>query len=267
MSDHSDQPAPRGRDAPADRARRGSQGAAVTGPEPPAGSRRARRRDAAKSGAGGKRRVLLIGAIVLVVVIAAVVIVMVTKQRQTETQPPPPVTTTLPQPTAAGEPIDVSGDSPLAQAIPQVVVDHVLTAQEADEQAFADNGAIEAWHLTYSAPGSDIRVHLLQWEEAEDAAAYIDEFFAEPGVLVDGEGRRSGDVAVDGQPVGRYEIGVLSDQDQPAAPSTPEPSDAEPVATPEPLGAGLAVWTNGTVALVAEGDAARLAQFYDNFPF
>ena len=85
--------------------------------------------------------------------------------------------------------------------------------------------------------------------------------------LADGEGRRSGDVAVEGESVGRYEIGVLSGAEEPGPVSTPVADDAEPVAVPEPLGPGMAVWTNGTVAVVATGDAARLAQFYDNFPF
>jgi len=210
---------------------------------------------------------VLIGAVALIVVIVAVVIFMVVNQRGDAPEPPAPVTTTLSQPTPVGEPIDVSGDSPLAQGIPQVVLDHVLTAQEEDDQAYPNHGALEGWFLTYSAPGSDIEVHLLQWEEGEEAAAFVDDLMAQPPGFAEGEGRRSGDVAVEGEPVGRYEIGVLSEQDEPATPSTPAESDADPVATPEPLGPGLAVWTNGTVAVVAQGEAGRLAQFYDNFPF
>src|SRR5690625_4842483 len=188
------------------------------------GSRQDRRPAPARS---RSRRAVLIGAVALIVVIVAVMIFMAVNQRGDAPEPPAPVTTTLSQPTPVGEPIDVSGDSPLAQGIPQVVLDHVLTAQEEDDQAYPNHGALEGWFLTYSAPGSDIEVHLLQWEEGEEAAAFVDDLMAQPPGFAEGEGRRSGDVAVEGEPVGRYEIGVLSEQDEPATPSTDRKSVVE----------------------------------------
>lgn len=223
--------------------------------------------DSRAPGPGGPRG-LVIGAVVAVLVVAAVVIYLVTQQEdRPEAQVPDPVTTTLPVPTPAGEPIEVDEATALSAALPEAVLDHVLTSQSEDEQAYDEHDALEGWHLTYTAPGSDIDLHVLQWESAEDAAAYVEDVLSDRYGFVDGQGRRSGDVVVDGEAVGRYEIGVLSEQDEPAEASTPADPGAEPVATPEPLGPGMAVWSNGTVALVATGEAARVAQFYDNFPF
>ncbi|MGC0271950.1 hypothetical protein ACO0LV_03010 [Pseudactinotalea sp. Z1739] len=218
----------------------------------------------------GRGRVLLIVVIVALVVVAAIVtVLLIQNQRQSQAEPevPDPVTTTLPTPTPAGDPMEVSEDSQLVQALPTTVLDHVLTELAADQDAFAEHEALEGWFLTYSAPGSDIEVHVLQWESADEAAAHAEDVASGPEGLSDGEGRRSGDVAVQGESVGRYEIGVLAGEQQPAEPSTPAEDDSEPLATPEPLGPGMAVWRNGTVVFVATGDAGRLAQFYDNYPF
>src|SRR5699024_2736059 len=136
-------------------------------------------------------------------------------------------------------PVEVDDSTPLSAALPEVVLDHVLTAQSEDEQAYAQYDALEGWHLTYSAPGSDIEVHVLQWESADDAADYVEGVLTDRYDLADGQGRRSGDVAVDGEPVGRYEIGVLSGEDEPEPASTPVDPDAEPVGTPEPSRPGM----------------------------
>lgn len=216
-----------------------------------------------------RRRVLLIVAAMFLLVVAAIVtyaLVSEGQQGQAEPEIPDPITTTLPAPTPEGDPIELDGAGPLIQALPTVVLDHVLTSAEVDEDAYSDHRALEGWLLAYSAPGSDIEVHVLQWEHAEEAAAFAEDVVAAQEVA-DGEGRRSGDVAVEGESVGRYEIGVLAGGEEASEPSTPADDDAEPVATPDPLGPGMAVWTNGTVAFVATGDAARLAQFYDNFSF
>lgn len=235
-------------------------GATAAGPSPDP--------DVARPRSSG-RRVLLIVAVAFVLVVALIVVYTLVSDRQggqAEPVTPDPITTTLAPPTPVGEPIELGGDSPLARALPDVVLDHVLRAQEPDADAFADHRALEGWLLTYSAPGSDIDVHVLQWPDAADAVAFTEDVVAQQD-LADGEGRRSGDVAVQGESAGRYEIGVLTDADEPEPVSTPGDEGAEPAAVPEPLGPGLAVWSNGTVAFVATGDAARLAQFYDNFPF
>lgn len=228
------------------------------------------RADGRRTQKPGRRRTLLIVVIVAVIGVAAIVtVLLIQNQRQSQAEPevPDPVTTTLPAPTPAGEPVEVSEQSPLVQALPTTVLDHVLTELAADQGAFADHEALEGWFLTYSAPGSDIEVHVLQWESAAEAAAYVEDVASSPEGLADGEGRRSGDVAVQGESVGRYEIGVLAGEQETVEPSTPAGDDTEPAATPEPLGPGMAVWSNGTVAFVATGDAGRLAQFYDNYPF
>jgi len=217
------------------------------------------------------RRIVLIAALVLMLLVAGLIVYNVAAPERPRPPVPAATTTTLPPPTPAGEPIEVTGEGPLVEALPTVVLDHVLSAQEPDEEAYSQHQALEAWFLTYSAPGSDIHLHVLQWEDAEEALDFAADLVSNTEGFDDGagedEGRRSGDVVVEGETVGTYEISAVTGVEQPESPSTPAPSDAEPAATPEPLGPGLAVWTNGTVAMVSCGDAARLAQFYDNLPF
>ena len=216
-----------------------------------------------------KPRVVIIAAIAFIAVVAIVVAVVLINRSNSEpaSEPerPDPITTTLPAPTPQGEPIELSGDTELSQALP-VVLDHVLTAQSRDAEAFVHHRALEGWHLTYSAPGSDIDVYVLQWETRAQANEFFEGGIWGPNAFADGDGRRSGDVAVEGESVGLYEIGVLTEFEEPSDPSTPA-SEEDLAQAPQELGPGVALWTNGTVAFVATGDAARLSQFYDHFPY
>lgn len=220
------------------------------------------------------RRPVVVVAALFVLALVGLFVYFLLRPDPVEPEAPPtpdPITTTLAVPTPEGEPIEVDTSTALSAELPDVVLDHVLTAQEADEDAVNDLRAFEAWQLTYSAPGSDIQVQVVQWHDEDEAADHLDELTAEPVGWVDGQGRRSGDVAVEGEAVGRYEIGGLDDADDPEPASTPWPDGAdgpsEDSAVPEPLGPGLAMWSNGAVVFVATGDAARLALFYDNFPY
>lgn len=227
-----------------------------------------------------RRPIVIIGALVLLALVGVIgyLVVGAGAEEAEEPQTPDPITTTLPVPSPAADPIEQDTSTALAQELPDVVLDHVLTAQEAQENEAADLGAFEVWALRYSAPGSDIEVQVLQWHDAEEAEQHLDELTEEPVGWVEGQGRRSGDVAVAGEAVGRYEIGAIQDAEQPEAPSTPEAdadqaagedgtADRSDSAVPEPLGPGQALWRNGSVVFIASGDAARLALFYDNFPF
>lgn len=209
----------------------------------------------------------LLGASALVLAVVVVAVRVLTPEPPPPPPTPDPITTTLELPGPLGDPIEISEPTELAGAMPRTVFDHVLTSAQQDPDVFGDHRALEGWDLTYSAAGSDVQLQVLQWPTAEEAHAYAEEVLADPALLADGDGRRSGDVAVDGEVVGRYDIGVLSDPGEPTEPSTPEPDDPGGVVRVDPLGPGLAVWTNGTVAFVAHGDAARLAQFYDYFRF
>lgn len=220
------------------------------------------------------RRPIVVVAAVFVLALVGFAVYMLLRPDPVEPEAPPtpdPITTTLSVPTPEGEGIEPDTSTTLSEALPEEVLDHVLTAQDVDEETVSDLRAFEAWELTYSAPGSDIQVQVVQWHDEDEAEEHLDELTVEPVGWADGEGRRSGDVAVEGEAVGRYEIGGLQDTEDLEPPSTPWPEedDAPPEdsAVPEPLGPGLAMWSNGTVVFIATGDAARLALFYDNFPF
>lgn len=220
------------------------------------------------------RRPVVVVAALFVLAVVAVSAYLLVRPDRGETEEPPvpdPTTTTLAVPTPEAEPIEAETPTALSAALPDVVLDHVLTSQEADEDTVTDLGAFEVWQLTYSAPGSDVQLQVVQWHDEDEAAEHLDELTAEPVEWVDGQGRRSGDVAVEGESVGRYEIGAVQEAEESDPPSTPWPGDgdgpADDSAVPEPLGPGLATWSNGTVVFIATGDAARLALFYDNFPF
>lgn len=149
-------------------------------------------------------------------------------------------TVVIPPPTPDEDPIERDTSTPLLAALPDSVLQYAVSEQ-VEAEAMLDLDALEGWQLTYSAGDDRIVLQVGQWpttEEATEAATTL------LGEVPESAATVSGDVVVDGEPVGTFTTTFEAD-------GTTERT----------------VWSNSTAVFVAEGPRDATRPFYDAYPF
>ncbi|MET4225034.1 hypothetical protein [Oerskovia enterophila] len=212
------------------------------------GLRDSRHGRAPSSAVYARRRLVALG--VLLALLAGVVgfaaLVWPGFARAGEAEAPAEVTVTEAPPTPTIEPVERSASTEFAEVLPDTVLQFALRS-EALTDAYGDAGAIEGHELTYADSEGDaastVTVLAGQWGDGDEAEVAYDELL-EAAVAAGGEPTTTGDVEVDGKPVGTYAV------------------------TPVAAAAGTATvtWRNGTAVLQATGPVDQIEKFYTAFP-
>lgn len=226
----------------------------------PAGDARPGPDDAGPSvDADARRRKLLLigGAVVAALVLAGVLIAVLTGGDDEPGAAPAAETVTLGSPTPTAQPVARTSTTAFAAALPVSVLQYAL-ASSGPEDAWTAAGALEAYTETYTDGGTaQVVVQSGQWETPEEAAAQLAALAATlpAGIPADASASPSpgattapaplpqtGEVVVDGQPVGTFTIVDAGD------------------------GSGIALWSNGTTVFRATGPVEQIRDVYAAFP-
>lgn len=194
-----------------------------------------------------RRLVVLVALVVLVSgVVAFAAFVWPGFAAGDEVREPDEVVVTTAPPTPTIDPVERTATTDLAKALPGAVLQFALRS-EAESDVYADAGAIEGHELSYADSEGEgatvVTVLAGQWGDDDEATAAYDELL-EAAVAAGGEATSTGEVTVDGEPMGTYAI--------------------TPVA--EAAGTATVTWRNGTAVLQATGPADEIEKFYTAFP-
>ncbi|WP_258724442.1 hypothetical protein [Cellulomonas sp. NS3] len=205
-----------------------------------------------------RRRLLLVGgAVAAVVVVGGVLIAVLTGGDDEPGAAPAAETVTLAPPTPTAQPVARASTTAFAAALPPSVLQYAL-ASSGPEDAWTAAGALEAYTETYSDGGTaQVVVQSGQWETPEEAAAQLAALATglPAGIPADASASPSpgattapaplpqtGEVVVDGQPVGTFTIVDAGD------------------------GSGIALWSNGTTVFRATAPVEQIRDVYAAFP-
>jgi hypothetical protein len=205
-----------------------------------------------------RRKLLLIGGAVVAVLVLVGVLVAVLTGGDDEAAPAPAAeTVTLASPTPTAQPVARTSTTAFAAALPLSVLQYALAAS-GPEDAWLAAGALEAYTETYTDGGSaQVVVQSGQWETPQEAAAQVAILAAAlpAGIPADASASptpgattapaplpQTGEVVVDGQPVGTFTIVDAGD------------------------GTGIALWSNGTTVFRATAPVAQVRDVYAAFP-
>lgn len=157
-----------------------------------------------------------------------------------EAEPAPTVTVTADAPTPTLEPVERTGTTAFAQALPDTVLDLVLRSESATD-AWTAASALEAHQLVYAdGEGEDattVTVVAGQWATPAEAEVAAADLVAAAGEPVD-----TGDVTVEGEIAGTYAVTTGAD------------------------GRSTVTWRNGTAVLQATGPADVVEDVYAAYP-
>ncbi len=157
-----------------------------------------------------------------------------------EPEPAPTVTVTAGAPSPTLEPVERTGTTAFAQALPGTVLDLVLRSESATD-AWTAASALEAHQLVYAdGEGDDatsVTVVAGQWPTPAEAEVAAADLVAAAGEPVD-----TGDVTVEGEVAGTYAVTTGAD------------------------GQTTVTWRNGTAVLQATGPADVVEDVYAAFP-
>ena len=192
--------------------------------EPPGRVRRSRR-------VSGRLLAAALGALGVVVVL---IVLVASGVLGAPAPAPDPVLLPTPTPTLA--PVEREAITPFQRALPDTVVQYAVAGQEEDF-GLIDDGAVEAYLLTYRGDDLELTLRAGQYATVDSAVAAGAALEPGPG----GELVREEAVLVGGDEVGRLSVAVGED-------------------------AARAVWTNGATLFVLQGPAAAVETFYDAFP-
>jgi hypothetical protein len=189
-----------------------------------------------------RRRVVVASAAgLLVVAVAALTAFVWPGYALPEPLPTPTVTVTPPPPTPTIAPAERTGEqTALTTALPDTVLRFAQQGIENLATWQDENDATESWTVTYAdgtgEGAATITLQVGQWATPEAATS-----FAEAQVKAAGAASKTGDVLVDGEPVGTYALVPSGDS-------------------------AVLWWRNGTVVIRAEGPADDIEAFYSEYP-
>ncbi|WNB85916.1 hypothetical protein [Cellulomonas sp. ATA003] len=219
--------------------------------------------DAATPRRRRSRRAIALGAVAAVLVAGAGAAAAVGAFRPDPVPAPPPHVVVLPSPTPTVAPVERQPTSPFADALPSTVLAFALTGIT-EERSLLLDGALEGHRLDYAdGAGGTLTVLAGQWPTPEDARDAWTRAVREPGGGADASGEASADDPTSGEP-------------DPDAPDPGDPTSGEvmvdgtPVGrwalTPVDDGTAVVTWTNGTALLQVTGPADVVRDVHAAFP-
>jgi hypothetical protein len=230
----------------------------------PSQSRRTSRRSPDRRRIRRRRIVAAVVAGLLLVAVVVVAVVIAGGVLREET--PEPVV--LPTPTPTVPPAERAKVTAFQQALPDAVLAFVV-AEQVEDDALLDAGAVEAYSLTYTDGSREVTLRAGQWPTVQEVAEAMEPLIAtEPDDDVDAGGPGAAPSAPDGTegPSAPATTGAATTVTPRDGPVLVGGSEVGRVVLWGDAASASAVWSNGLTLFSLTGPGDAVPALYDAFP-